>query len=325
MRAVSAASRSTRSCRATRTSAAVGRAVQLLRPGAAQPGEPHRSVHPDSRPARERAASRPGRIPSATTGRPACQLNGADFYDLFGPTKTSRKGYALGVGYTRRSSTTSRGDSTSTSTPAYYGDLERLPDYQNVPTDFDVDAGHPGPAPLQRPPPLPGQRRRGEGVPVGLRLRRRRRQGRVVPEVPFRSRPRLRPAPQALLDLAPELGRLLSGRPRRAFRQLLLRRLRQQLGGSWRGEAVPRVVQLPRLRAERDRGDELRKVHARVEPAADPVPPRGQPGVLPHLGAACALRVGPGDEHGRPERREGPWATWAPSSTSASTCSRGST
>jgi hypothetical protein len=65
------------------------------------------------------------------------QLNGADFYDLFGPTKTSLKGHAFGAGYhkTLLYDEPRRFDLNVDAT--YYGDLERLPDYQNVPTDFD--------------------------------------------------------------------------------------------------------------------------------------------------------------------------------------------
>ena len=67
----------------------------------------------------------------------AFQLNGADFYDLFGPTQTSLKGHALGVGYhkTLLYDQPRRFDLNVDAT--YYGGLERLPDYQNVPTDFD--------------------------------------------------------------------------------------------------------------------------------------------------------------------------------------------
>ena len=46
---------------------------------------------------------------SATTGAAHAAFNKADFYDLFGPTKTGRKGYAVGVGRRSRSSSTSRG------------------------------------------------------------------------------------------------------------------------------------------------------------------------------------------------------------------------
>ena len=60
----------------------------------------------------------------------------------------------------------------------------------------------------------------------------------------------------------------------RAVRQLLLRRLRQQLRRSRRREALSRVLQLPGRRAERDRRPQFREVHDRVEPAAVAVPPR---------------------------------------------------
>lgn len=64
-------------------------------------------------------------------------LNNAAFYDLFGPTKNSRKGYFLGIKYH---------ENIIYDTPElmeyniygnYYGDLERLPDYQNVAASYD--------------------------------------------------------------------------------------------------------------------------------------------------------------------------------------------
>ena len=58
--------------------------------------------------------------------------NDADFYDLFGPTKRSRKGYSLATGWGRTllydRPRTLRLDLDAT----YYGDLEILPDYQNI-------------------------------------------------------------------------------------------------------------------------------------------------------------------------------------------------
>lgn len=64
-------------------------------------------------------------------------MNESDFYDLFGPTKTSRKGYSLGLQFEGyfiydRPRIFSYGLSLS----GYTG-LERLPDYQNVSTSFD--------------------------------------------------------------------------------------------------------------------------------------------------------------------------------------------
>lgn len=62
--------------------------------------------------------------------------NGADFYDLFGPTKRSRKGYSMGVGY----NSTLYEDVDKTVdfdiASAYYGGMERLPDFQNITTSF---------------------------------------------------------------------------------------------------------------------------------------------------------------------------------------------
>ena len=64
-------------------------------------------------------------------------LNNAAFYDLFGPTKNSRKGYYLGIKYH---------ENIIYDTPQlmdyniygnYYGNLERLPDYQNVVASYD--------------------------------------------------------------------------------------------------------------------------------------------------------------------------------------------
>ena len=90
--------------------------------------------------------------------------NRSDFYDLFGPTKRSRKGYAAKLGYdqflifdeprqARRSATTSRTTTRST----------RCPDAQNVATTFDrLFTGEVGAA-LHRRAPLARRRRRREG------------------------------------------------------------------------------------------------------------------------------------------------------------------
>ncbi len=63
--------------------------------------------------------------------------NGSDFYDLFGPTKVSRKGYSIGVQY-RKSLIYDQPRKMDLSVRiAGYGNLERLPDYQNVNATFD--------------------------------------------------------------------------------------------------------------------------------------------------------------------------------------------
>ncbi|RMF61759.1 MAG: hypothetical protein D6743_13125, partial [Calditrichaeota bacterium] len=63
--------------------------------------------------------------------------NGADFYDLFGPTKTSRKGYAVGLGY-RKSLLFDEPRVVDLDVDVTgYVNLERLPDFQNVVAPFD--------------------------------------------------------------------------------------------------------------------------------------------------------------------------------------------
>jgi hypothetical protein len=77
--------------------------------------------------------------------RAHASLNRADFYDLFGPTKLGRKGYEFLVG--RKTNLIfdepRRLDFDISGTAA--GNLDRLPDFQNVPVDVDrlytVNAG----------------------------------------------------------------------------------------------------------------------------------------------------------------------------------------
>jgi hypothetical protein len=69
--------------------------------------------------------------------RAEATLNYADFYDLFGPTQTGRRGHAISVGRKwtllfdepRRLEFDVEG--------GYSGNLDRLPDYQNVPVDVN--------------------------------------------------------------------------------------------------------------------------------------------------------------------------------------------
>jgi hypothetical protein len=63
--------------------------------------------------------------------------NDADFYDLFGPTKTGRKGYTVGLGY-RRTLLFDEPRRVELGTNAMFaGHLDRLPQYQNVAVDVD--------------------------------------------------------------------------------------------------------------------------------------------------------------------------------------------
>lgn len=63
--------------------------------------------------------------------------NDADFYDLFGPTKVSRKGYNLTVGHKNTLIFDEPKRLTLTVTGTAAGNLDQLPQYQNVPVVVD--------------------------------------------------------------------------------------------------------------------------------------------------------------------------------------------
>jgi hypothetical protein len=59
-------------------------------------------------------------------------LNSADFYDLFGPTKTSRRGYQVGLGHTNTLILDEPRRMTLKMDGRFAGNLDQLPEYQNV-------------------------------------------------------------------------------------------------------------------------------------------------------------------------------------------------
>jgi len=75
--------------------------------------------------------------PLAGVWNAGASLNRADFYDLFGPTKQSRKGQRYYVGYEKSliyDEPRRLGFSTELS---HYRDMDALPRYQNIPVTFD--------------------------------------------------------------------------------------------------------------------------------------------------------------------------------------------
>jgi hypothetical protein len=64
------------------------------------------------------------------------KYNATDFYDLFGPTKVSRKGYSGAGSYHRFLLYERPRTMEYTITGAYYGGLDTLPDYQNIRAPF---------------------------------------------------------------------------------------------------------------------------------------------------------------------------------------------
>lgn len=63
--------------------------------------------------------------------------NGASFYDLFGPTKVSRKGYSVGLEYSKYLVYDTPRTLELDFKIAGYGGLEKLPDFQNVDATYD--------------------------------------------------------------------------------------------------------------------------------------------------------------------------------------------
>lgn len=63
--------------------------------------------------------------------------NATDFYDLFGPTKTSRKGYSLALQYSNTLFYNKPQILDYTVQVSGYGGLEKLPDFQNISASFD--------------------------------------------------------------------------------------------------------------------------------------------------------------------------------------------
>ncbi len=64
-------------------------------------------------------------------------LNRADFYDLFGPTRVSRKGYSLAAQYQRNLLLDGPTSLNYTLRAAGYGGLETVPEFQDVTTSYD--------------------------------------------------------------------------------------------------------------------------------------------------------------------------------------------
>jgi hypothetical protein len=65
------------------------------------------------------------------------RYNGGDFYDLFGPTKRSREGYSLGLAYNKTLVYDEPRAWRLKPAISFHGDLETLPDYQNVSAPSD--------------------------------------------------------------------------------------------------------------------------------------------------------------------------------------------
>ncbi len=243
--------------------------------------------------------------------------NRADFYDLFGPTELSRRGWSVGYEFK---------DILVYDDPRFYrletggehwGDLETLPNYQNV------DATAPELTTAWAKIEFDHLRRSlgaAEDVEKGLKWELEGVLDYVnsdtIPRLLGDPRPRLQPAAQPLFDLASRRRRVRLRRRRRRLLPLLLRRVRQQLRRPRDREALPRVLRVSRTRDQRGRRPQLRQGDAGVDAAAGALPQARRSAVLPELGPPGAVRRG--DPH-RPRSAatwSGRWRRWARSSIS---------
>ncbi len=75
--------------------------------------------------------------PLSGSWRLGAQLNYADFYDLFGPTKQSRKGQRYFVGYDKTLLYDEPRSLSLSTELSHHRDMDALPRYQNIPVTFD--------------------------------------------------------------------------------------------------------------------------------------------------------------------------------------------
>jgi hypothetical protein len=69
--------------------------------------------------------------------RAALRYNNADFYDLFGPTYRGLKGYSAELGWSKNLIYDTPRELSLELDTAFYGGLEQVPGYQNIPSPYD--------------------------------------------------------------------------------------------------------------------------------------------------------------------------------------------
>ena len=237
-------------------------ALQLLRSAAAQPAarrppawSPDRRlpsserVHLDAEYQRYdwRGRARAGTTPTSTI----CS----------GPTKTSRKGYVVGSATQHADLRRAAAARPRRRAAMLAGNLDRLPEYQNVPVDVDrlytLDATLTYTDVRNSLGSVDDETGR-RVVVVGRGELRRRRAGRRDSTGRSIAGWRCR-CGHSSVWLRSAAGFSPADRDE-PFANFYLRRLRQQLRRPRRREALPRVLQLSRRRAQRDRRPQLRQV-----------------------------------------------------------------
>ena len=200
--------------------------------------------------------------------RVAGSWNRSDFYDLFGPTKRSRKGYAAKLGYDWLLIYDDPQKLEAVFDFAYYDQIDTLPNAQNIDTNFTrLVTGEAGLRYTDLRRSL-GAVDDEKGIAWSLIYTGNRVNGEITPQG------------RATLDYGIALpfahtslwlhtaGGIADGIAQHDGRELLLRRLRQQLRRRRPDQALPGVLLAARLRAERDKRAQFREGTGRAGPAA---------------------------------------------------------
>ena len=240
----------------------------------------------------EAALSRPGWTASAL-------YNPADFYDLFGPTLRSRKGYAFGLAHNRMFVYDPPRQVDLTVDATYWGGLDTLPDYQNVAapvsTLLSVTA-----------------RLRGRNVRSSLGHvddEKGIEWSSVVDQSLVQGKGYFRTWAGVDLGAALPLGHsslwlrssagFSPGDPDQPYSNFFF----GGFGNNWVDHGNEKRYReqyaFPGKPLNGVSGRNYVRTHGGVEPPAPALPARGQARLLPHLGADGGLRLGPGDEPGR--------------------------
>ena len=228
--------------------------------------------------------------------RAGASWNRSDFYDMFGPTKLSRKGYAANVGYEPFLIFDEPRKLQLKSDIAYYGKLDTLPDFQNVQTNVErlitAEVGlyytfvHKSLGAVDDE----------KGVNWELVASANHANGKTVPQFAAASTSVALPLPNSSVWLRSAGGYSRGDRNDPLRRSTS--RLRQQLRRQPLDQALPRVLLVPGLRAERDRRADVRPRDPRVERAADRLRERRHARLLPDVAASGGVRFGALDRSG---------------------------
>ena len=178
------------------------------------------------------------------------------------------------------------------------GNLDRLPDYQNVPVDVGTLVTLEATLTFTDVRNSLGYVDDESGRKWSVDFQSDIADGDVLPEVPGNVRSRRRPSDWPLVDLDP---RTAGGSPRATCDSPFANFFFGGFGNNYVDHGDEKryraLRELSRRRAQRDRRPELRQGHGRMEPAALAVPRAGHAGLLRDVAAAGAVRHRPHHQH----------------------------